>query len=56
MAKYVQVNVLSSPDENGDSVPTHIVWSDSRKFPIDRIIHVCQPEDMVVRYTIRIRN
>lgn len=33
-------------------MPSAIVWKDQKKYLIQRIIHICQPEDLIFRYTI----
>ena len=54
MKGYTPVNVVTEPDGFGNETPMQIVWSDNRRFHIQRIIQVCQPEDKVIRYTILI--
>ena len=53
MNSYTPVEVVVQTDECGQTVPRKIVYSD-KVFPIKRILHICQPEDMVVRYTVLI--
>lgn len=54
MNRYTPVNVLTEPDEFGNATPTDILWNNSRRYHIQRIIQVCQPEDKVIRYTVLI--
>ena len=56
MANYISVEVITRTDDLGQNLPYQIVWSDRKKYTIKRIIHVCQPEDMMIRYTILIAN
>ena len=45
MKKYTPVNVLTEPDEFGNATPTDILWTNNKRYHIQRIIQVCQPED-----------
>jgi|GEM_PF-1917535 len=54
MKQYTPVNVLTEPDEFGNATPTDILWTNNRRYHIQRIIQVCQPEDKVIRYTVLI--
>jgi len=50
---YTPVEVVTKKDETGQEMPGTIV-KNGKEYPIKRIIHICQPEDMVVRYTVLI--
>ena len=50
----VDVNVDSEPD--GTPVPKAIVWTDGTSYPIERVIHVTHPEDLITTFTILIGN
>ena len=52
MSCYTPVEVITAPDENGQLLPKQIICSNNRTYSIKRILHICQPEDMVVRYTV----
>ena len=54
MAKYYPVEVITKTDECGQVMPDVIVWNGNRTFLIERIIHVCQPEDLIIRYTVKV--
>ena len=54
MAKYIPVAVKAVPDGCGQIVPMQIIWNGSACFPIERILHICQPEDLITRYTIKV--
>ena len=54
MKEYTPVNVITEPDRFGNETPTQILWSGKRRFHIQRIIQICQPDDKVIRYTILI--
>lgn len=54
MAKYFPVDMVVSYDECNQMIPTDIIWNGNCRFPIERIIHVCQPEDLITRYTVRV--
>ena len=54
MKEYTPVTVLTETDAFGNITPTQILWSNDRRYHIQRIIQVCQPEDKVIRYTILI--
>lgn len=54
MAKYFPVQVITKEDECGQIMPDIVIWDGSKSFLIERIIHVCQPEDLIIRYTIKI--
>lgn len=54
MKKYTPVNVLTETDEFGNATPTDILWTNKRRYHIQRVIQVCQPEDKVIRYTVLI--
>lgn len=49
---YTSVKVITEPDESGQLLPKQIICSNNRTYLIKRILHICQPEDMVVRYTV----
>ena len=55
MNGYTPVQVVTRPDEFNNIIPIEILWSDDRRYPIQRILHVCQPEDMILRYTVLIK-
>lgn len=55
----IYVRVKSETDADGNIVPTHIIWSDDREFPIDRVIDVRKAAStkaggLGLRYTVRI--
>lgn len=50
---FTPVEVVMKKDESGQELPGVIV-KDGKEYPIKRIIHICQPEDMVIRYTVQI--
>ncbi len=57
----IYVRVKSETDTDGNIVPTHIIWSDDREFPIDRVIDVRKAAStkaggLGLRYTVRIDN
>ena len=52
MKEYISVDVITEPDEFGNMLPKQILCSNKRRYNIQRIIQVCQPEDKVIRYTI----
>lgn len=54
MKKYHPVDIDAHIDEFGQEIPDMIIWNDCEFYPVERIIHVCQPEDHIVRYTIRV--
>ena len=54
MAKYFPVDILFDYDECNQMIPKIIVWSGQYQYPIERILHVCQPEDLITRYTVRV--
>lgn len=54
MAMYIPVNVIPKKDELGQILPQSIIWNNSTVYPIERILHVCNPEDMVTRFTIKV--
>ena len=54
MAKYYPVEVITKTDECGQVMPDVIIWNGNRTFLIERIIHVCQPEDLIIRYTVKV--
>ena len=49
---YTPVTVETSLDDCGQNMPAAIIWKGKKKYPIERIVHICHPEDLVVRYTI----
>ena len=50
--RYTPVTVETTLDECGQDMPSAIVWKDQKKYLIQRIVHICQPEDLIFRYTI----
>jgi len=50
---YTPVEVVMEKDEFGQDMPG-IIRKDGKEYHIKRILHICQPEDMVVRYTVQI--
>lgn len=54
MKGYTEVDVITESDGCGQALPAKIVCVNKGIFPIKRILHICQPEDMVVRYTVLI--
>ena len=54
MKEYIPVDVITEIDEFGNETPKEIVWTNERRYHIQRVIQVCQPEDKVIRYTILI--
>lgn len=57
MNKKLCVEVDYSNDSDGNITPNYILWSDGRRFQIERIIHACviREEFIIgVRYTILI--
>ena len=52
MSCYTPVEVITEPDECGQLLPKQIIYTNNKTYPIKRILHICQPEDMVVRYTV----
>lgn len=54
MKCYTSVEVITEPDECGQLLPKQIIYTNNKTYPIKRILHICQPEDMVVRYTVLI--
>ena len=38
MKKYTPVNVLTEPDEFGNATPTDILWTNNRRYHIQRVI------------------
>lgn len=54
MGKYYPVEVVTRTDECGQVIPDYLIWNRKTKYLIERILHVCQPEDQVVRYTIKV--
>lgn len=54
MKGYIPVEVITEIDEFGNETPKEILWNNERRYHIQRVIHVCQPEDKVIRYTILI--
>ena len=51
---YTPVNVETKIDEFNQIMPMAIIWNTKKKYSIERIIHICQPEDLMIRYTILI--
>ena len=45
MKEYISVDVITEPDEFGNMLPKQILCSNKRRYNIQRIIQVCQPED-----------
>lgn len=52
MTKYIPVRVNARADEFGQPLPMQIIWNGAVCFPIERILHICQSEDLITRYTI----
>jgi len=50
--KYTSVSVETVIDECGQTMPSKIIWNGKTKYSIERIVHICQPEDLIIRYTI----
>ncbi len=55
----VHIEVVAKHDINGNIRPLSLVWSDGRKFPIDRVLDVRQAASLKaggqgIRYTCRI--
>ena len=53
LAKYIPVAVASKKDDLGQMLPQSIIWDKTSVFPIERILHICHPEDLVTRYTVK---
>lgn len=54
LANYYAVEVVTRTDECGQILPEVILWDGDCSFPVERILHVCQPEDMIIRYTVKV--
>lgn len=54
MAKYYPVEMIVICDECNQILPKTIVWNGNKQYPIERIIHICQPEDLITRYTVKV--
>ena len=54
MTKYIPVRVNARADEFGQPLPMQIIWNGAVCFPIERILHICLPEDLITRYTIKV--
>ena len=52
MSGYTPVEVITAPDESGQLLSKQIICSNNRTYSIKRILHICQPEDLVVRYMV----
>ena len=55
----IYVRVRSETDVDGNVLPTHIIWSDDRVFPVDRVLDVQRRAStnaggLGMRYTVRI--
>ncbi len=50
---YTPVEVVMEKDEFGQDMPG-IIRKNGKEYHIKRILHICQPEDKVVRYTVQI--
>lgn len=56
MSSSVKVDVNVEPEPDGTPVPKAIVWTDGTSYPIERVIHVTHPEDLITTFTILIGN
>lgn len=54
MAKYYLVEMVVSYDECNQMIPQIIVWNGNYRYQVERIIHICQTEDLITRYTVKV--
>ncbi len=54
MAKYYPIEMVVDYDNCNQMIPKVIIWNGVRQYPIERIIHICQPEDLITRYTMKV--
>ena len=55
MPRYIPVDVITQKDDGGNVLPAGILWGGT-VYKIVRVIHISQPDDMVISYTILIGN
>ena len=56
MSGSIKVDVKTKRETDGTPLPTAIVWTDGTTYPIERVICVTHPEDLVTTFTILIGN
>jgi len=52
----IKVDVKIDRESDGTPVPTAIVWKDGTTYPIERVLCVTHPADLVTTFTILIGN
>ena len=56
MSSSIRISVVTDREPDGTPVPTAVVWTDGTSYPIQRVICVTHPEDLVTAFTILIGN
>lgn len=56
MSSSIKVDVKVDEEPGGTPVPAAIVWTDGTEYPIQRVICVTHPEDLITAFTILIGN
>lgn len=54
MNSYQKVNIETRVDECGQIIPIAVKCSRNKTYKIRRILHICIPEDKIIRYTVLI--
>lgn len=56
MNSYKKVNVETIVDDCDQIIPVAVKCSQNKSYKVKRILHICIPEDKIIRYTILIGN